>query len=387
MRLLDRYLLRSFLTPFLLCELGFLGVWLIYDLSINFTEFVTAKVPIGLIGKYYATQFPAIVVLTMPIGLLLSLLYTLTRLSQSKEIISMLGAGRSLERILAPLLLVGLTLTGVSTFLNYRLAPKAEARRETALADLELASGKFKKVTFQPAHLFANRAEHRLWYIERLPVDLRRPLLGVQVICQDASGAITEKIYSPEARFEPDSRAWLFSGGVRHSKFNAEGDVTAQEFVDSYRAEGFSETPWRIASSSLRPDYLSVPELRQYLEINSDFSPALLAPYSTYLQYRWAIPWACFIIILMGGPLGIVNSRRSVMAGTVTAIFLFFATLLIDNLFRALGRGNRISPELAAWGPIVLFASIGFLLLRIRSLNLDRFPRSGGDWWRIFTQR
>ena len=53
---------------------------------------------------------------------------------------------------------------------------------------------------------------------------------------------------------------------------------------------GWSETPWRIASANLDPQNLSVPELREYVQFNRDFPQPQLAPYRTYLAYRWAVP-------------------------------------------------------------------------------------------------
>jgi len=35
MRLLDRYIIRNFLQPYIYCILGFLSIWLIFDISDN----------------------------------------------------------------------------------------------------------------------------------------------------------------------------------------------------------------------------------------------------------------------------------------------------------------------------------------------------------------
>ncbi len=43
---------------------------------------------------FYLTQFPQILVICLPYSLLLALLYSLSRMSRSNEIISMLTAGQ-----------------------------------------------------------------------------------------------------------------------------------------------------------------------------------------------------------------------------------------------------------------------------------------------------
>ena len=391
MRLLDRHLLRSFLLPFTYCELGFFAVWLIFDLSSNVNDFMEARVsPLAILG-FYLGQAPTILVLTLPVGLLLALLYCLSRLSQANEIISMLGAGVSLGRVLGPFFAVGILVSLGSTFLNYRLAPEAEARRERELAELQNDNARLEKRAFTPGYLFANRADRRLWFVQRMPYDLSQPLEGVQIVQQDASGRIVEKRYAPRATFNEARRTWTLSapdGGVtRSARFDARGDVAGEEFPTTQTLTGLSETPWRIASATLQAEHLSVPALREYLRLNNDFTPALLAPYRTYLQYRWALPWACLVTVLIAAPLGVVYSRRSVLVGVASSIFIFFLILFLDNLFRALGRGDRLPAFWAAWTPELLFGFVGMVLLRVRALNRDRLPLTPALLWDFLTAR
>ena len=402
MRLLDRHLLRSFLLPFTYCELGFFGVWLIFDLSTNVNDFMEARVsPLAILG-FYLGQAPAILVLTLPVGLLLALLYSLSRLSQANEIISMLGAGVSLGRVLGPFFAVGILVSLGSTALNYRLAPEAEARRDRELAELQNDNARLEKRAFTEGYLFANRADRRLWFVQRMPADLDAPLEGVQIVQQDAAGHIVEKRYAPRATFHAATRTWTLSalpapagggaggsgGGVtRAARFDARGDLTGEEFPPTQTLTGWSETPWRIASATLQADHLSVPELREYLRLNGDFTQTLLAPYRTYFHYRWALPWACLVTVLIASPLGVVYSRRSVFVGVASSIFIFFLILFLDNLFRALGRGDRLPPFWAAWTPELLFAAVGLVLLRVRALNRDRLPLTPALLWDFLTTR
>ena len=43
MKLLDRYVLRNFLEPFVICFFGFIAIWLIIDLSDNGPDFLDAR--------------------------------------------------------------------------------------------------------------------------------------------------------------------------------------------------------------------------------------------------------------------------------------------------------------------------------------------------------
>ena len=51
MTILDRYILQKFLTPFLCCFLGFIGIWFIFDLSDNLQDFIQGKATMAAEGR------------------------------------------------------------------------------------------------------------------------------------------------------------------------------------------------------------------------------------------------------------------------------------------------------------------------------------------------
>jgi len=111
MRILDRYVLRNFLEPFLMCFTGFIAIWVIIDLMDNFNEFLEVhasfKTILGTMSRKCADDH-----VSMPVALMLALLFSLSRMSRYNEIISQLTAGRSLIRVLMPLILFGVALRG-----------------------------------------------------------------------------------------------------------------------------------------------------------------------------------------------------------------------------------------------------------------------------------
>jgi lipopolysaccharide export system permease protein len=136
----------------------------------------------------------------------------------------------------------------------------------------------------------------------------------------------------------------------------------------------WSETPFRLMSAHLRAEYLSVPELREYMRLNSDFPPPLLAPFLTHLHYRLALPWTGLILVFIAAPLGIGYARRRVLSNVAAAILLVLTMNFATHFFLALGEGNRIPAWAAAWTPNFLFATIGVVMLYLRATNQE--PRS-----------
>ncbi len=366
MTILDRYVLKKFALPFMYCVLGFIAIWFIFDLSDNLPDFLQGRASPDFLFRYYKSQIPEIVVLSLPIGALLALLYSLTAMSRSNEIISMLGAGRSVVRILLPLFGVGLALVVVTAYFNYEQVPHAAMLKKQMIKDVKRNKPKEPGIS---AHLYRNREDLRTWFMKRIVPGSQR-LSEVQIIQQDAHADIVEQFYARDAYYDPEAKSWTLYNGM-HVRMEPTQAGETKEMFEAKVIEGWKETPWRIASSVMNPDYLSVPELRDYLEFNHDFPVARLAPYRTQLAYRWALPWVSFLVVFLAAPLGIVYSRRGILGGVALAIGLFFSLVFLSSLFIAFGKGNRIPPILAAWSPLVIYFGIGLSLLWYRSTNRD----------------
>lgn len=368
MRLLDRYVLKNFLVPFLYCFLGFVAIWLVFELNDDGRDFLEAKVPVAKVVSFYITQLPQIVVVSLPVGILLALLFCLSRMSRSNEIISMLTAGVSIPRLLLPLFVVGLLASGLNTALNYSLSPRSEGTKK-ALLD-EMMQRKSKKESLG-GQLFKNRTDGRIWYAQTLSLK-DNTLRGAHIIQERPEGGFAVKYYARRAEYNPATGKWKLRQGML-SRYDERGSITEnEEWLDGEREiEGWNETPYRIASAAFDPQTLGVPELKEYLKLNADLPEVALAGYRTHLAHRWALPWQCFIAVIIAAPLGIVNTRRGVLAGVASSIFIFFGVIFLEKLFLALGKGARIPPVVAAWGPNAVFFMLGVYLLYLRSNNRE----------------
>lgn len=372
MSILDRYLLRNFIEPFLLATGAFLGIWLIFDLSDHGADFLRNGASPQQVGMFYLLQLPQILLIALPIAILLALLFCCTRMSRSNEIISMLSSGRSLGRILMPLFMVGVAMSVLCLWLNYKLAPRAEAAKRASLEDIRRTKGKDAARDQVNGHLFRDRLSGRTWFVKRL-----RPsssvMEGVQILQQDERGNIVRKWYAAKAVHDPVTHRWTLQRGMIVD-LNANGEVTN---IDNFEERGqrfldkWLETPWRIASSRLDAQQLTTPELKEYLANNYDFPEVQLAPFRTALSDRWSLPWSCLVVVFIAAPLSIVFSRRGNLSSAGLAILLFFFLLMCRSLFLALGKAGRLPPELAAWMPLAIFFLIGTFLFWLRSANRD----------------
>ena len=364
MRLLDRYVVRNFLQVYLYCIAGFISIWLIFDISDNISTFIEQHIGLPVVAQYYATQVPQIFIILLPVSLLLALLFTLGRMSRANEIVSMLTAGISLPRVLLPLMGIGLLTVGVSMALNYSLAPHAELARKALLSQ-----ARSRPEASIEGQIFRNRTDARTWFIQNFRLR-GNAFNNVQVLQQDANDNIVTNYVATRAFYRPETKTWdLENAKVVH--YDHAGNIVDEEIYPSLKVEHWSETPFRLGSANVRAEFLSLPELREYLHFNSDFPPTLLAPFRTHLQYRLALPWTCLVVVCIAAPLGIGYSRRGVLSSVAAAVVLVFSMNFLVQLFLALGEGDRVSPWIAAWTPNLLFTAIGLYLFYLRASNRE----------------
>ena len=362
MNLFDRYITRNFLQAYIYCIVGFIAIWLIFDVSDSISSFFDLHFTLGRVLEFYATQIPQILVILLPVALLLALLFVLGRMSRANEIVSMLTAGTSLIRILTPLFILGILTTAACFALNYSVAPHAEMARKIFLAEDKSASG-------GEGQIFRNRRDSRTWFIQRL-----RPKSNVfdnvEVVQQDSSDHVTLAFLAERAEFDPHDHTWTMSQ-AKIVHYDAAGNITSESMEPNVIIRHWSETPYRLRSANMRAELMSLPELRDYLNFNSDFPHTLLAPFRTHYHYRIALPWTCLVVALIAAPLGVGFSRRGVLASVASAILLVFALNFSTHFFLALGEGDRIPAWIAGWAPAIVFGTIGLYLLQLRTSNRD----------------
>jgi len=364
MRLLDRYVIRNFVQVYFYCIAGFVSIWLIFDVSDNISSFIDNHIPLSLVARYYATQLPQVFIILLPVSLLLSLLFALGRMSRANEIVSMLTAGVSLPRVLMPLIGIGLLTVAASMALNYSLAPHAELARKAFISEAQSRPGRYIQ-----GQIFRNRTDSRTWFIQNF-LPRGSVFNNVQVLQQDAHDNIVTNYIASRASFRPETKTWDLNN-VRVVHYDPAGNILDEQFYPSLKIEHWSETPFRLGSANEHAEFLSLPELREYLSFNADFPHTLLAPFRTHLQYRLALPWTCFVVVCLAAPLGIGYSRRGVLSSVAAAVILVFTMNFLVHLFLALGEGDRVPAWIAAWAPNILFTAIGLYLLYLRASNRE----------------
>lgn len=375
MRLLDRYLLRELLLPLTFCLGGFLVSFITFDLFESIADFQRLKLSPGEILEYYLYKTPEFLVTSyiMPMSLLLALLYALTNHARHNELTAMRAAAISLWRISAPYFAVGLFFSGIVFYVNERLLPEGLEHAERIKSRHASEQSKEMQKVWKRNVFFLNPVDRRTWRIGAFHLQ-QNVMWKPQFDWTRENGArlrvIAERAQWVEGR-------WLFTN-VEMLEFSAAVDALPTiSRLEELTLPELTETPRLIKSEikisgvdslrSLRKTQVSALEILDYLRLHPSLDRQKKNMLRTMFHSRLAVPWICFVVVLIAVPFGALPGRRNVFVGVASSVAICFVFFVMKDLAVAMGSGGYLKPWLAAWLPNLFFGATGACLMwRVR---------------------
>lgn len=374
MRLLDRYLLRELLLPFAYCLGGFLIFWISSDLFNRIGEFKEARMNLGDVALYYVVKSPEFLGVVLPVALLLALLYALTQHARHNEITAMRAAGVGLWRLAAPYLVVGFIASVGLFIVNEGFAPDADDRAEQ-IKERRLPAGQTALRKQIVSNLgFVNARDGHNWAIKELNLETMT-MINPVIVTAVHDGAPTW-FYASSAVYS--NGVWVFFNAREYRSDPATNTAPVPTLQEPVLARpDLKETPDEIRSevtisqraSLKRRHHADIPltDIRSYLDLHPDLTPANRNWLYTRLHSRIASPWKCLVVVLIALPFGAASGRRNVFAGVAGSIVICLAYFAVMEISQAAGTSGHLPAWVAGWFPNISFTLIALWLInRVR---------------------
>ena len=197
-RILSRYILRQHIPPlgYALAALTF--AMLVNQVAKQFGNFVGKGLPWSVVFEVFALSFPFIVAMTLPMAVLVAVLYTFSHLAADNEVTAMKASGISIGRVLAPVL-GGATLIGVIALLwNDQILPRSNHTLRTLLVDIQR-----KKPTFQLKEQVINEVVAGQFFLRAARIDPSANTLNDVTIYD-----LEDRVQIPGAQFLQTGRTY-----------------------------------------------------------------------------------------------------------------------------------------------------------------------------------
>ncbi len=136
MRLLSRYLLRQLAAPFVFAVAALTSIMLLNQLAKRFGALVGKGLPWTVIGEVFLLSLPFIIAMTLPMAVLLAVLYAFSTLAAGNEITAMRASGISIGQLLRPVFAAALLLTAADFVFVDQGLPAANLRLKALIFDI-----------------------------------------------------------------------------------------------------------------------------------------------------------------------------------------------------------------------------------------------------------
>ena len=123
--ILDKYILKQYLSTFSVMLLLFIPIGVTIDVSEKVNKMIENKVPFSEIASYYGDFVIYFANMLFPIFLFLSIIWFTSKLANKTEIIAILSSGISFTRFLRPYLISASIVSIVALVMGIFVVPRA----------------------------------------------------------------------------------------------------------------------------------------------------------------------------------------------------------------------------------------------------------------------
>lgn len=279
MRLLSRYLLRECVPPFLFALSAMTGLMLLNQVARQFGDLVGKGLTWGVIAEVFALSIPFIIAMTLPMAVLVAVLFAFSRLGGDNEITALKASGVNLVALVRPVLFAGVGMAALNFAFNDHVLPRSNHLLKILLIDIAR-----KKPTFEMKEQMVNEVIPGQFYLRAGRIDQAADRLRDVVIYDLANAARRRTIYADSGymRFTSDLtdlHLTLFDGYM-HDYDRAQPGLFRRVFfrTDYVRLRGVSNQFRRTAEDASKSDReMSVCEMEAIVHANDDDLAALEA--------------------------------------------------------------------------------------------------------------
>lgn len=363
MRILDRYMVRGFLGPYIWCMLLFTIMAVIIDIFSFIDDIVKYKIPAESLIAFYVYYSPTIIVQVMPMAVLLSTIYLLSNLNKHNEIVAMKSGGVSLWRVMAPILVMGFIISAVTFIINDRILPTS-SKVSNMIRREELESMKADNVKIKNLENVAiYGTENRIIFAKNYDIE-KATLNEIIIHRHDTKQNLISKVTAERAVWTGSE--WKLYRAIVYKIDNAGRILDRPQFFAETNIS-LNEKPKDFAMSEWRAEYMSYKELRGYIRKFKGAGRRLMRTLLVELNYKISFCFISLIIIVVGAPFALISTRGGVLIGigmSVAIGLLYYASIAI---FLAFGKGGILPPFVAAWLGNIVFAWLGIRYVNKRA--------------------
>ncbi|WP_395064014.1 LptF/LptG family permease [Flavobacterium sp.] len=354
--ILDKYILKRYLTTFSVMLLMFIPIGITIDVSEKVNKMLENHVPFKAIAQYYVDFTIYFANLLFPIFLFLSIIWFTSKLANNTEVIAILSSGISFTRFLRPYI-IGATFVSIfALIMGFFLVPRASEGFKNFRYDYLIGNGSNEKRDNSDVYRQISADEY-IYVSSFNPVSKMAFNFSMEKF---EKNKLKYKITANRIKYnEKDKSYTLFD--FKKRKIGAFNDV-----IETFAKK---DTVFKFDLEDLTPvvyiaETLSYFDLIKFIEKEKVRGSTNINVYLVVLYKKYSIPISAFILTIIAVAVSSMKRRGGMGINLAIGILLAFAFVFLDKVFGVLAEKSSAPPIIAVWIPNIVFGILAIYLLR-----------------------
>ncbi|MBR1838370.1 MAG: LptF/LptG family permease [Bacteroidaceae bacterium] len=355
---IDRYIIGKFLGTYVFLLLIIIVISIIIDFNEKIDKLTASGAPTkAIVVDYYMNFVPYFVNLFSPLFVFIAVIFFTSKLADGSEIIAMKSTGMSFRRLLRPYMISAALIATITLLLGLYVIPRGNVAR----VNFENTYVKKKKIT-TAENLQLQVDKGVVAFLQHFDNEMKNGYGFSLDSFKDKK--LVSHLTAQQVQYDTLSSHkyhWTLHS-VEIRTFNGMREkVSYHETLDST----ITIEPADLVNTRGQQETMTSPELRNYIERQRQRGAAGLAAFEVEYHKRIAVPFAAFILTLIGVSLSSEKRKGGGMGTSIgIGLALSFSYILFQTVSASFSVNGGWPPILAAWIPNILFAIIAFVLYK-----------------------
>lgn len=355
MRILDKYILKKFLSTFIFTLLILIPIAIAIDIAENIDKFLAHPElsTFQIIDEYYKNFVIYYANTFMPLALFIAVILFTSKLSSNTEIVAMGNAKISFTRFLYPYFLGSTIIAVFALLMNHYVVPESNKERKA----IEKKFRNKKKLADDFILDFSLQlSENSYMYIKTYNFKYNN---GSYFTIKNFDGIqLKEKINADNINWVEKDSIFKLRNYTYRKVMNGKDSIYSGTSLDTT----FTFTPKDMMYKSTFAQEMATPELKSFIDISKKRGVKNLNAYLVEYYKRSSLPIASYVLTIIAVALAYKKKRGGIGVNLAIGISIMFVYVFFLKVSEVLGAVAGVISILYIWFPNILFGGVAAYL-------------------------
>ena len=356
LKILDIYIIRKFLSTFLLSIALILAIVVIFDLTEKIDDFIESEAKLNVIlFDYYLNFIPYFGVLFASLFAFIAVIYFTSRMAYNTEIIAILNSGMSFRRFLMPYFISAVLIASVSFYLSDQVIPGANKVK----LDFEEQYVRKRPISFSTKD-FHRQIEPGIYVYLHSYSNVSK--VGYQFTIEKfEEGELVSKMVADQIRWDTTVNKWRARRYYIRTIDGLHETIEEGKQIDTTLAMHPDDFKMRLTIV----ETMSLKELDEFIAKQRMQGETNVTSHLIERHNRIAFPFSTFILTLIGVAVSSRKMRGGIGLQIAIGVVISFTYILFTQFSKQFAIGGLLPAVAAVWLPNVFFLIIALFLMRL----------------------